>query len=162
VSNNLVDLRRRSATKHDKSLNKSPDFYFEIYKDWSDSGRYRMNVSRRSIGLLNLGVIFLTLSIIAAMISAPLFAASQTFTGIVGDGMCGAKHVMPGDDASCTRKCVSKGSKYALLLGDKVYVLEVADKPVLETLDKWAGQKATITGAEKGGMITVTSVRAAQ
>jgi len=119
-----------------------------------------MNVSGRRIGLLSFSVIFL--SVIATMISAPLFAASQTFTGIVGDGMCGAKHVMPGDDASCTRQCISKGSKYALLVGDKVYVLEVADKTLLETLDKRAGGKVTVTGSEKDSMITVTSVKAAR
>jgi len=46
--------------------------------------------------------------------------------------MCGAKHQMPGDDAGCTRACVSKGSKYALVVGDKVYTLETNDKTALQ------------------------------
>jgi hypothetical protein len=76
--------------------------------------------------------------------------------------MCGAKHAMPGDDASCTRACVGKGSKYALVVGDKVYTLETSDKTALATLDKQAGAKATVTGTEKDSTITVTSVKAAQ
>jgi hypothetical protein len=76
--------------------------------------------------------------------------------------MCGAKHAMAGDDAACTRACVGKGSKYALVVGDKVYTLETSDKTALATLDKQAGAKATVTGTEKENTIAVTSVKAAQ
>ena len=98
-----------------------------------------MNVSGRKIGLFSI-------VLIACAISIRAFAASQTFIGTVGDAMCGAKHVMPGDDASCTKGCTSKGSKYALLVGDKVYVLDIADKSLLDTLEKRAGARVTITG----------------
>jgi hypothetical protein len=74
--------------------------------------------------------------------------------------MCGAKHAMAGDAAGCTRACVSKGSKYALVVGDKVYTLETSDKAALATLDKQAGEKATVTGTEKDGTIMVASVKA--
>jgi hypothetical protein len=67
-----------------------------------------------------------------------------------------------GDAASCTRGCVSKGSKYALVVGDKVYTLEASDKAALDTLDKQAGAKVTVTGTEKDSTITVSSVKAAQ
>jgi len=116
-----------------------------------------MNVSGRKIGLLFLSVVF-----IAGAICIPVFAASQTFTGTVGDAMCGVKHVMPGDDASCTKGCISKGSKYALLVGDKVYVLDIADRTLLDTLEKRAGARVTITGTEKDKTITVTSVKTAR
>jgi hypothetical protein len=116
-----------------------------------------MNLSGRTIGLL-----FLSIVLIACAICIPVFAASQTFTGTVGDAMCGAKHVMPGDDASCTKGCISKGSKYALLVGDKVYVLDIVDKTLLDTLEKRAGAKVTITGTEKNNTITVISVKAAR
>ncbi len=53
--------------------------------------------------------------------------ALQTFTGEVSDSMCGAKHMMSGS-AACTRACISKGSNYALVVGDKVYRLHTADK----------------------------------
>ena len=116
-----------------------------------------MNVSGRKMGLLCLNIV-----LIAGGISIRAFAASQTFTGVVGDAMCGAKHVMPGDDASCTKKCISKGSKYALLVGDKVYALDIADSVLLNTLEKRAGAKVTLIGTEKNDTITVTSVKAAR
>ncbi len=84
----------------------------------------------------------------------------QTFTGKVSDTMCGAKHMMAGaSDADCTRACVKQGSKYALVVGDNVYTLEGGNAA---TLDKLAGQKATVTGALKGKTITVASVAPAK
>lgn len=115
-----------------------------------------MNVNVRKARLVLLAAV-----IIAGVISATALAASQTFTGMVGDAMCGAQHVMPGNDASCTRGCTSKGSKYALLVGDKVYSLDVTDQALLATLDKRAGEKVVVTGTRKENTITVTSVRAA-
>ena len=52
-------------------------------------------------------------------------AGKQTLTGEVGDAMCGVKH-MEGTPAECTRSCVSHGSKYALVVGDKIYVLNTS------------------------------------
>ena len=99
--------------------------------------------------------------VLAAGLAASAFAAAgKAFTGTVSDAMCGAKHAMAGDDAGCTRACVSKGSKYALVVGDKVYTLETSDKAALATLDKQAGAKATVSGTEKDNTITVTSVKA--
>lgn len=98
----------------------------------------------------------------AALAVSPAFAAKgKTFTGTVSDAMCGAKHMMPGDAASCTRDCVGKGSKFALVVGDKVYILDTADKAALAALDKQAGAKVKVTGTEKDNTITVTSVVAA-
>ena len=116
-----------------------------------------MNVRAR-----NVGSSLLTLVALAGLTVSSAFAAKgTTFTGTVSDAMCGAKHAMSGDDASCTRACVGKGSKYALVVGDKVYTLETADKAALATLDKQAGAKATVTGSAKGDTITVTGVTAA-
>jgi len=112
-------------------------------------------VAKTGFGLLSL------LLVIGMAVSA-FAAGGKTFTGTVSDSMCGAKHAMPGDDAACTRACVSKGSKYALVVGDKVYTLETSDKTALATLDKQAGSKATVTGTEKDNTITVNSVKAAQ
>ena len=67
-----------------------------------------------------------------------------------------------GDPATCTRGCVGKGSKYALVVDDKVYTLETSDKAALDTLDKQAGAKATVTGTEKDNTITVSSVKPAK
>ena len=112
--------------------------------------------------LMKLGFKMMTALILAASLSPALFAATgKSYTGTVSDAMCGAKH-MEGDDASCTRTCVSKGSKYALIVGDKVYTLETSDKAALATLDKQAGAKVMVMGTEKDNTITVSSVKAAQ
>jgi len=115
-----------------------------------------MNVRTRNAGIL----FFSLLMIVAFSVSAAL-AAGKTYTGTVSDAMCGAKHAMA-DAAACTRGCVGKGSKYALVVGDKVYTLETTDKAALATLDKQAGEKATVTGTEKDNTITVSSVKPAQ
>ena len=108
-----------------------------------------------------LGFWLVTLLLGAALIASSAFAAKgKPLTGTVSDSMCGAKHEMPGDDAACTRACVSKGSKYALVVGDKVYTLDTNDKTALETLDKQAGAKATVTGTVNGDVLEVSSVSA--
>jgi len=108
-----------------------------------------------------LGFWLVTLLLGAALTVSSAFAAKgKTFTGTVSDSMCGAKHQMAGDDAGCTRACVTKGSKYALVVGDKVYTLETNDKAALETLDKQAGTKATVTGTVNGDVLEVSSVSA--
>jgi hypothetical protein len=88
-----------------------------------------------------------------------LAARKQTFTGEVGDAMCGRKH-MEGTAADCTRTCVAKGSKFALVVGEKIYILDTADKTALATLDKQAGKNATVTGVLNGDTIEVSSVAA--
>jgi hypothetical protein len=123
----------------------------------SPQGEIWMNARVRKVGLL-----LLNLVVISALAFTLAFAAkAKTFTGTVSDSMCGAKHAMPGDDAACTRACVGKGSKYALVSGDKVYTLDTNDKAALATLDKQAGAKVTVTGTEKDNAITVTGVTVA-
>jgi len=85
-------------------------------------------------------------------------AKPQTFTGKVSDAMCGAHHMMEGDPAGCLRSCIAKGSKYALVVGDKVYTLESSDKDTLDQLDKLADQNAKVTGEANGDSIQVKSV----
>jgi len=97
-----------------------------------------------------------------ALIPTSLAAKAETFTGTVSDAMCGAKHMMQGDDAACLRACVQKGSKYALVVGDKVYTLDVKGKATLDTLDKLAAAKATVKGEANGDTIEVSSVTAAK
>ncbi len=88
--------------------------------------------------------------------SLALMAAPQIFTGVVTDDMCGKKHtMMPGKpDSECVRACVKAGSKYALLVGDKVYALSGDAR----SLDALAGKKAKVAGELKGNTIAVTSI----
>ena len=41
---------------------------------------------------------------------------TTTFTGTIGDAMCGVTHMVKGDDAACTRACVKGGAAYALIV----------------------------------------------
>jgi hypothetical protein len=104
----------------------------------------------------------LAIAIFSTTVSSNLYAfagAKQTFTGEVSDAMCGKTH-MEGTPAECTRTCVSHGSKYALIVGEKVYTLDTADKTALATLDKQAGKNAAVTGVLNGTTIEVNSVAA--
>ncbi len=98
--------------------------------------------------------------LVALVLCATAFAAdkAQSFTGKVSDAMCGKAHMMSGSDADCTRACVGKGSKYALVVGDKVYTLDASDKATLGSLDKLAGSDAKVTGTLNGETIQVASV----
>jgi len=69
---------------------------------------------------------------------------------------------MEGSAAECTHTCVSHGSKYALVVGDKIYALETTDKAVLALLDQQAGKNATVTGTVNGTSIEVNSAVAAK
>ena len=116
-----------------------------------------MQVSGQRLILMAALVLSASLSI-----SSPMFAAGkQTLTGEVGDAMCGRKH-MEGTSADCTRTCVSHGSKYALVVGDKIYTLATTDKAVLALLDQQAGKNVTVTGAVTGDNIEVSTAVAAK
>jgi hypothetical protein len=81
-----------------------------------------------------------------------------SMTGTISDSMCGAKHMMTGDDPKCVRTCVKGGSQYALVVNDKVYVLNGNR----EALDKLAGQKAIITGTMNDSILQVASATPVQ
>jgi hypothetical protein len=104
----------------------------------------------------------LGIQILAGLGAVPALAAgkSQTLTGEVSDAMCGAKHEMPGKAADCTRGCIQHGSKYALVVGDKVYTLETSDKAAFAKLNDLAGAKANVTGKVAGDTVNVKSVTA--
>ena len=101
-------------------------------------------------------------TLLLGLITVPAFAAgkTQTLTGQVSDAMCGAKHEESAKVAECTRGCVKHGANYALVVGDKVYTLQTTDKAALDSLDKLAGAKATVTGEVDGTTVNVKSVKA--
>lgn len=112
-----------------------------------------MNVSKFATAVL-------TIQLFAGLAAVPALAADKTMTGKVSDAMCGAKHQMAGNDADCTRACVKQGSKYALVVGDKVYTLATTDKSTLDKLNELAGSSAKVTGEVKEDTIAVKSVAA--
>jgi hypothetical protein len=110
--------------------------------------------------------LFLATLCLGASFAVPsAFAAdqSQDFAGRVTDAMCGAaQHNMVGKGADCIRGCIRRGSRYALVVGDKVYALDTNDKGALAELDKLADHQATVTGQVKGNVIAVASVAEAK
>jgi hypothetical protein len=108
-----------------------------------------------TVRIQQFGIVLAALILASAALAAD---KAQSFSGQVSDAMCGAHHMMAGPEADCTRACVGKGSKYALVVGDKVYTLDSSDKAALADLDKMAGSKATVTGSLNGDTIQVASV----
>ncbi len=103
--------------------------------------------------------LFATLVVLSTLVAAEppnKENGKQSLTGVVSDSMCGAKHMMEGKEADCLRACVKQGSKYALVVGDKVYTLEGHS----DELGKLANQKVKVTGAVKGDTVEVSSVKA--
>jgi hypothetical protein len=80
-----------------------------------------------------------------------------TLTGAASDSLCGAKHMMSGDDAKCVRACAKNGSQYALVVDQKVYSLAGRSKE----LDELAGQTVTVTGTLDAMVLQVASVKRA-
>ena len=91
--------------------------------------------------------------------SAALVAASQTFTGVISDSMCGADHqgMHMGSDSKCASECVRMGARYSLWTGKANYAL--SDQ---KTAARLAAKKVTVTGSldGKGTTIQVTSIAA--
>lgn len=102
------------------------------------------------------------LTFLAALLVTTTGAFSQsvkTLTGTVSDTMCGAKHMMTNvSPAQCTRECVKQGSDYALVSNGKVYTLKGDAKQI----DKYAGQKVSVSGSVSGNVITVSSISPAK
>src|SRR6516225_8767475 len=151
ATSGLPMFREMSSTKssRNKQRRKSTGGTFELMKQ----GLIRYSFYAATICLAG------TLAVSSALAAKP-----QTFVGIVGDAVCGAKHTMDGDDISCLRTCIQRGSKYDLVVGEKVYVLSFKDQSIAENLDKLASQqaKAQVKGAANGESIDVESVGAAR
>jgi hypothetical protein len=84
----------------------------------------------------------------------------QTFSGMITDSQCGARHDQSSGkrSAECVRMCVRNGSKFMLVNGDQKNFLEGNEI----ALDRLAGMRATITGILSGTTIKVTSAAAAK
>jgi len=79
----------------------------------------------------------------------------ESYEGMVTDTQCGAKHrASIGKTASdCTRACVHGGAQFALVDGDKSYVLS-GDSELLKRL---AGSRARVMGTRRGDTIAISS-----
>ena len=84
---------------------------------------------------------------------APSTPDGITFSGMLTDSHCGARHIRNSQQNSteCIRACIRKGATYELVDGDRRYTLlgnESALAPVV-------GERVNITGTRQGDMISV-------
>jgi hypothetical protein len=80
----------------------------------------------------------------------------QDYEGILTDTRCGAKHsaMIELSAADCARACVHAGEHFALVDGERTYVLQ-GDPQLMKRL---AGERVKISGTLNGTTIDVTSI----
>lgn len=99
------------------------------------------------------------LASITSSMTAISFASSQNLTGVISDDMCKSKHMMAGhSDADCTRACVKSGSKYVLMVGNKMYIL----KGDMKQIAQFAGDKVSVSGEVTNDSLSVQSIAKAK
>lgn len=116
----------------------------------------KLSLRKRSVTTLSVAALGLVTFLLTSHSRAS--DSQVSLTGTISDSMCGAKHMMSGDDPKCVHSCIKNGSQYALVVDDKVYVLQGRK----EELDKFAGQKAIVTGTVHDASLQVVSVKPAQ
>ncbi|HQZ37623.1 MAG TPA: hypothetical protein PLH72_01190 [Vicinamibacterales bacterium] len=93
---------------------------------------------------------------VAMLGAAPAGQASQTFTGIVSDEMCGLSHAamrMGPTDAECTVACHEEhDAAYVLVVGEHIYALALADEAAPKAL---AGKTVKVVGTLDAGTNTI-------
>jgi hypothetical protein len=97
---------------------------------------------------------------LALLCAASAIAEPMTFTGVITDSLCGAKHKMSGhSDADCVKMCVKGSGQYALFDGENV--LKLSDQ---KNVAKFSAQKVKVTGIlnDKTKMIKVVSIEPAE
>jgi hypothetical protein len=86
-------------------------------------------------------------------------AGAETFTGVITDTMCGAKHTMMKNqpDEACVKMCAKGSSEFALFDGKNVVKLSDQKSPA-----RFAAQRVRVTGTydEKSKTIKVGSMEA--
>ena len=99
---------------------------------------------------------------INAATTKPGVTKAKTYRGKVGDALCGLEHSMPGSAIECIRECIGKGSRYSLIVGDRIYALDTDNQAFLDVLEKQGDAQAEVTGTESadGKLIAVKSVKA--
>src|SRR5437773_12566462 len=86
-----------------------------------------------------------------------LAADKSTFTGVVSDTHCRAKHATAGDStAACVSKCAAGGASHVLVTSDgKVYQLDNQDNS-----KDYAGESVSVVGTASRDAISAASVEA--
>jgi hypothetical protein len=91
----------------------------------------------------------------AAAPLSPAPSSGSSFTGMITDSHCGARHMRNSrqNSAECARACFRKGATYVLVDGDRRYTLIGGD----DALSHLAGERASVMGTRQGDTILVDS-----
>jgi hypothetical protein len=97
------------------------------------------------------------LMVVASVFVSAGVAQAETWKGVIGDAMCGAKHseAKGADHSKCVAKCVGDGEKYVFVAKDKVFTITNQD---FADLKAHAGHVVMLSGNMKGDAITVSKV----
>ena len=102
-----------------------------------------------------------SIGVLYSLAGLSAWAASQTLTGQISDGMCGKSHASMGElgknPKDCTAGCVKAGAKYVVVSGDKIYEIKNQN---FAALPANAGANVQITGDidKDAQAITVTKI----
>jgi hypothetical protein len=109
-----------------------------------------------TLGLANFSAHARPRAVQASAIAQLPASSLQSYEGIVTDTKCGAKHStsVGKDAADCTRVCVHGGEQFALVDGDKAFVLACESA----RLKRVAGERVKILGTLNANTISVASV----
>ena len=98
-----------------------------------------------------------TMFLVITFAALAVAANADTFTGVITDTMCGARHDMMKDEPAgeCVKMCAKGQSSYALYDGNNVFKLSDQKTPA-----KFAAQKVKVTGTldQKNNTIRVSSI----
>lgn len=88
--------------------------------------------------------------------ATPTPQAGTTFTGMITDSHCGARHMRSSHQnaAECARACFRQGASYVLVDGEHRYTLVGGEA----ALNKLAGERANVIGTRQGDAILVSTV----
>jgi hypothetical protein len=83
-------------------------------------------------------------------------AAARTYEGVVTDTHCGAKHstAIAQSAGDCARMCAHSGEKFALVDGERIYILDGQEAAIKRV----AGERVGVFGTLNGNTISVVSV----
>jgi hypothetical protein len=89
--------------------------------------------------------------------ATPVARVGRSFTGMITDSHCGARHRNSHQTAAeCARSCFHHGASNVLVDGERRYTLVSGE----ESLSKLAGERANVIGTVQGDAILVDSAAA--
>src|SRR6266851_859846 len=113
-----------------------------------------MEYSSKAIAILL--SLFVGLSLQSGTNGAQSAGSRQTWQGFITDTHCGTNCQVTKDmkpDKKCINRCVRKGSKYGLWVGDRVYVLEPQS-----TAARFAAKKVRVKGELQDETIRISAI----